>query len=100
MKELSGIEEEGTGNLEVTQKQLRPAITSVTALGNNGYFLTASRHEEGIKMYKLGEKKYNDDIVVEFVKKFEGHTSGVTDIVAFCSKGRFLSAGVVSTIDM
>mmetsp|Transcript_17822 Transcript_17822/g.37212 ORF Transcript_17822/g.37212 Transcript_17822/m.37212 type:complete len:589 (+) Transcript_17822:198-1964(+) len=71
----------------VTRK--KTAITSVTALGN-GYFLTASRHEAGIEMYKLGEKNE-----VEFVKKFEGHKkSGVTDIVAFCSKGRFLSAGV------
>lgn len=70
----------------------QPAVTSIAVL-TDGFFLTASRGERAIKMYKsYGEGK------VKFVREFEGHKSSVVALVTLDRKGRFLSAGMDKTV--
>lgn len=74
-------------------------ITSIAVLGN-GYFLAASRLDRVIKMYKQLPFMGDVSSKVEYVREFSEHKSGVTDLRVLDSKGRFLSASMVSLMDV
>jgi hypothetical protein len=86
----SGVDSEGKSH---------NAVTSIISLGQtgDGYFLTASKFDRVIKMWKAADKSLNVDGSnavpdIKFVRDFVGHTTGVTSLTRVDDKGRFLSA--------
>ena len=76
-----------------SKRSKKPSITSIAVLMDDEYFLTASKHYKSITLHKTVEGGGTD-----VVRKFEGHSSGVTALAVLDKKGRFLSAGKVCQI--
>ena len=81
----------------------RDTVTSITTLGN-GYFLTASKYDRVIKMWKIASNdkdgldaaassRDGGEKSIVFVRDFIGHCTGITCLAKVDDKGRFLSAG-------
>lgn len=74
------------------------AVTSIISIGQagDGYFLTASKYDRAIKMWRVTDKSLNVDgsnamPEINFVRNFCGHNTGVTTLTRIDNKGRFLS---------
>ena len=81
------------------QEKSHNAVTSIISLGEikDGFFLTASKYDRAIKMWRASDKSLEPDgsnakPEITFVRDFVGHKTGVTTLARVCSKGRFLSA--------
>eukprot|EP00571_Detonula_confervacea_P006030 CAMPEP_0172313454 /NCGR_PEP_ID=MMETSP1058-20130122/20196_1 /TAXON_ID=83371 /ORGANISM="Detonula confervacea, Strain CCMP 353" /LENGTH=758 /DNA_ID=CAMNT_0013027101 /DNA_START=227 /DNA_END=2503 /DNA_ORIENTATION=- len=68
---------------------VKDAVTSIVALGNR-HFLTASKCDRVIKMWKLEDT--SGKTTLQFVRDFVGHSTGITCLAKVDDKGRFLSA--------
>ncbi|KAL7469910.1 hypothetical protein ACHAXS_010158 [Conticribra weissflogii] len=68
----------------------KKAVTSMVELVG-GHFLTASKHDRTIKMWKVVGGS-GAPSTIEFVRNFVGHSTGVTCLAKVDAKGRFLSA--------
>lgn len=66
------------------------AVTSMVALGDGRFLLTASKSDCVIKMWRL--EGVGTSATIEFVRDFVGHKTGVTCLAKVDDKGRFLSA--------
>ena len=84
------VSSHGSGNSSDGSKN---AVTSIVALGE-GYFLTASRYDRVIKMWRVTDKASGSSSKphMEFIRDFNGHNTGVTCLTRIDNKGRFLSA--------
>ena len=97
-----------SGNSNGGTQRERYAISSIVALGD-GYFLTASKCDRVIKMWRATSSccssknvnhAYNIEDpnngssrdTIEFVRNFVGHATGITCLAKVDDKGRFLSA--------
>lgn len=84
-------------------------ITSIAIL-ENGLFVTASKLEKYIKLWRVLEEKSEEycDVAhntdgrnkIEFICDFKGHVSGITTMVKLDKRGRFLSASVDKTVKL
>jgi len=61
-------------------------VSSIVALGDGQFFLTASKCDRVIKMWR------GTEAAIEFVRDFVGHHTAVTCLATVGEKGRFLSA--------
>lgn len=92
MKRMFSLKRASSGEISPSPGAENPAITSIAVLGD-GYFLTASRYDKSIKMFKHIPFEGDISSRFEFVKEFTGHGRGTTALVTLDEKGRFLSAG-------
>lgn len=99
----SDVSSKGSGGSKSddSNEQEKPhnAVTSITSLGEtgDGFFLTASKYDRAIKMWRASDKSLEPDgsnakPEITFVRNFMGHKTGVTSLASVDSKGRFLSA--------
>mmetsp|Transcript_19458 Transcript_19458/g.35213 ORF Transcript_19458/g.35213 Transcript_19458/m.35213 type:complete len:799 (-) Transcript_19458:157-2553(-) len=72
-----------------SRADLKDAVSSIVALGD-GRFLTASKSDRVIKMWRI--EKIGNKSTIEFVRDFVGHSTGITCLAKVDDKGRFLSA--------
>merc|ERR1712238_531392 len=70
-----------------------PTVTSMVAL-EAGYFLTASKCDRVIKMWR------GTEAAIDFVRDFVGHRTGITCLARVDEKGRFLSASTDRVIKL
>jgi len=74
-------------DLSSTSTDTKDAVTSIVALGE-GYFLTASKSDRVIKMWKLEDASGK----LQFIRDFVGHSTAITCLAKVDAKGRFMSA--------
>lgn len=74
------------------------AVSCIAVLGE-GRFLTSSKSDRAVKLWKAGEDEAGGP-VVELVRDFAGHGTGVTCLATVDPKGRFLSASKDRTIKL
>lgn len=83
--------------LSTRRVNVKDAVTSIVALGNC-HFLTASKCDRVIKMWKLENK--NGKTALQFIRDFVGHCTSITCLVKVDDKGRFLSASKDSVVKL
>lgn len=72
----------------LTTSDVKDAVSSIVDLGK-GHFLTASKCDRVIKMWKL--VNIDGKSTLQFVRDFVGHSTGITCLAKVDAKGRFLS---------
>lgn len=95
------------------EEQPSKPITTIAVL-ENGFFLTASKSDKYIQLWKVvlspqGEENgqmeehaesIDENDKIEFICKFKGHSSGVTQIVKLDTRGRFLTSSLDKTVKL
>jgi len=82
----------GSGDGKPLQLNKGDAISSLVSLGE-GHFLTASKSDRVIKMWRVEKKKGDSSKPsIAFVRDFVGHKTGISCLEKVDIKGRFLSA--------
>lgn len=81
----------GSGDGKPLQLNKDDAISSLVSLGQ-GHFLTASKSDRVIKMWRVERKTGDSKPSIAFVRDFVGHKTGISCLEKVDIKGRFLSA--------